>query len=79
MLAQRWPGNVRELRNVVERALILETGGKSSRPTCRIFRRGAPAKDRAGRRRARMNPSRRRSNAIEREIIQARWSRIISA
>jgi DNA-binding NtrC family response regulator len=26
MLAHRWPGNVRELRNVVERALILETG-----------------------------------------------------
>jgi DNA-binding NtrC family response regulator len=26
LLAQRWPGNVRELRNVVERALILETG-----------------------------------------------------
>ena len=25
MLAHRWPGNVRELRNVVERALILET------------------------------------------------------
>ena len=26
LLTQRWPGNVRELRNVVERALILETG-----------------------------------------------------
>jgi len=26
LLAHRWPGNVRELRNVVERALILETG-----------------------------------------------------
>ncbi|HTB82565.1 MAG TPA: sigma-54 dependent transcriptional regulator [Candidatus Sulfotelmatobacter sp.] len=26
LLQQRWPGNVRELRNVVERALILETG-----------------------------------------------------
>jgi len=26
LFAQRWPGNVRELRNVVERALILETG-----------------------------------------------------
>jgi DNA-binding NtrC family response regulator len=25
LLAQRWPGNVRELRNVIERALILET------------------------------------------------------
>jgi DNA-binding NtrC family response regulator len=24
--AQHWPGNVRELRNVIERALILETG-----------------------------------------------------
>jgi DNA-binding NtrC family response regulator len=26
LLAQKWPGNVRELRNVIERALILETG-----------------------------------------------------
>jgi len=26
LLSQRWPGNVRELRNVIERALILETG-----------------------------------------------------
>ena len=26
LLAHRWPGNVRELRNVIERALILETG-----------------------------------------------------
>ena len=25
LLAHRWPGNVRELRNVIERALILET------------------------------------------------------
>jgi DNA-binding NtrC family response regulator len=25
LLSHRWPGNVRELRNVVERALILET------------------------------------------------------
>jgi DNA-binding NtrC family response regulator len=28
LLAQRWPGNVRELRNVVERALILETASE---------------------------------------------------
>ena len=28
LLAHRWPGNVRELRNVVERALILETSGE---------------------------------------------------
>jgi DNA-binding NtrC family response regulator len=28
LLAQHWPGNVRELRNVVERALILETGSE---------------------------------------------------
>ena len=26
LMAQRWPGNVRELRNVIERALIVETG-----------------------------------------------------
>ena len=30
LLAQRWPGNVRELRNVIERALILETGAEIS-------------------------------------------------
>ena len=28
LLSQHWPGNVRELRNVVERALILETTGE---------------------------------------------------
>ena len=28
LLAHHWPGNVRELRNVVERALILETAGE---------------------------------------------------
>ena len=28
LLTHHWPGNVRELRNVVERALILETGGE---------------------------------------------------
>ena len=26
LLAHHWPGNVRELRNVIERAIILETG-----------------------------------------------------
>jgi DNA-binding NtrC family response regulator len=30
LLAHHWPGNVRELRNVVERALILETGKEIS-------------------------------------------------
>ena len=28
LLAHHWPGNVRELRNVIERALILETAGE---------------------------------------------------
>jgi DNA-binding NtrC family response regulator len=28
LLAHHWPGNVRELRNVIERALILETGAE---------------------------------------------------
>jgi DNA-binding NtrC family response regulator len=30
LLGQPWPGNVRELRNVIERALILETGPEIS-------------------------------------------------
>jgi DNA-binding NtrC family response regulator len=28
LLVQKWPGNVRELRNVIERALIVETGNE---------------------------------------------------
>ncbi|WP_246053707.1 hypothetical protein [Paracoccus hibiscisoli] len=28
LMAYDWPGNVRELRNVIERAVILTTGGK---------------------------------------------------
>jgi DNA-binding NtrC family response regulator len=28
LLAHHWPGNVRELRNVIERAVILETAGQ---------------------------------------------------
>jgi DNA-binding NtrC family response regulator len=28
LMSQRWPGNVRELRNVIERALIVETGAE---------------------------------------------------
>lgn len=28
LMAQKWPGNVRELRNVIERALIVETGNE---------------------------------------------------
>ena len=30
LLAHRWPGNVRELQNVIERAVILEDGGRLS-------------------------------------------------
>jgi len=53
-----WPGNVRELQNVIERAVILSTGGvlrvpstdlKSSSPTSTVVRRpkaDAPAPDR---------------------------------
>ena len=37
LLSHHWPGNVRELRNVIERALILETdAAKSSPAACRI-------------------------------------------
>jgi DNA-binding NtrC family response regulator len=49
LLVQRWPGNVRELRNVIERALILETGPEiqaSSLPEFSMEARlakGAPA------------------------------------
>src|SRR6185369_13974109 len=33
LLSHRWPGNVRELRNVIERALILETT-REIQPAC---------------------------------------------
>jgi DNA-binding NtrC family response regulator len=46
LLAHRWPGNVRELRNVIERALILETGREiqaSSLPDFQVEARLAKA------------------------------------
>ena len=46
LLAHRWPGNVRELRNVIERALILETARDiqpSSLPDFRVEARPAKA------------------------------------
>ncbi len=50
LLSHRWPGNVRELRNVIERALILETSPEiqpSSLPDfqleARLQKPGAPA------------------------------------
>jgi len=36
-MSHHWPGNVRELRNVIERALILETSEKSRRTVFLIF------------------------------------------
>jgi DNA-binding NtrC family response regulator len=50
LLTHQWPGNVRELRNVIERALILETAKEvqpSSLPDFQIetrLQKGAPAK-----------------------------------
>jgi transcriptional regulator of acetoin/glycerol metabolism len=29
LMEHRWPGNIRELRNVIERAVILSTGGRA--------------------------------------------------
>jgi transcriptional regulator of acetoin/glycerol metabolism len=29
LMRHRWPGNIRELRNVIERAVILSTGGRA--------------------------------------------------
>jgi DNA-binding NtrC family response regulator len=37
LLAHRWPGNVRELRNVVERALILETSSEIQAASLPMF------------------------------------------
>ena len=42
LLAHDWPGNVRELRNVIERALIMETGD-CIRPECLIIDGRGPA------------------------------------
>src|SRR5439155_2381324 len=42
LMGHHWPGNVRELRNVIERALILETSGEiqpMSLPDFRLERR----------------------------------------
>ena len=36
LLSHHWPGNVRELRNVIERALILETTSEIQPAACRI-------------------------------------------
>ena len=53
MLAHHWPGNVRELRNVIERALILETTDEiqpASLPDfqleTRLHKPGAPVRHR---------------------------------
>jgi len=37
LLAHHWPGNVRELRNVVERAVILETGNEITPASLPVF------------------------------------------
>ena len=44
--AYRWPGNVRELRNVIERAVILESGGTLSPDS--VLLRGPPPPRLAG-------------------------------
>jgi DNA-binding NtrC family response regulator len=41
--AYPWPGNVRELRNVLERAILLRTGGDPLRPASFLPRRAALA------------------------------------
>ncbi len=54
LLSHHWPGNVRELRNVIERALILETGGEiqpASLPDFQLearLRKTAPSKPLGG-------------------------------
>ena len=47
LLSHHWPGNVRELRNVIERALILETTQRNpARQPAGFPARRAPAQDR---------------------------------
>ncbi len=41
LLSHRWPGNVRELRNVIERALILETTHEIQAASLPDFQTGA--------------------------------------
>ena len=46
LLAHHWPGNVRELRNVVERAVILETGAEITPGSLPAF--SAPPRSQSG-------------------------------
>jgi len=46
LLAHHWPGNIRELRNVVERAVILETGPEITPASLPVF--SAPARPQNG-------------------------------
>ena len=73
LLSHRWPGNVRELRNVIERALILETDARNPAVQPAGFSdRSALAKDRAGRR---PRPDESLDDALarlERELISRR-------
>ena len=46
LLAHHWPGNVRELRNVVERAVILETGVEITPGSLPVF--SAPPRSQSG-------------------------------
>ena len=58
LLSHHWPGNVRELRNVIERALILETTSEIQPGSLPDFQLGGPP---AQRRRRQSSPARSRS------------------
>ncbi len=72
LLAQPWPGNVRELRNVIERALILETGREISPASLPDFSgAGGPQKNAPGQWLLTDEALAAGLDRIEREIISA--------
>ena len=80
LLAHHWPGNVRELRNVIERALILETTPEIQPASLPDFPgRSAPAKNRRHPPAPDESLDERAGAASSANSSPARWNKTISA